>query len=142
MSIGEDLRCLGKKLKAWFSVLFGLGIILYFGGAFVVFIYQGIDATGNISHTETTDITVSSNWLIGEIKECTSPVLHDGSQPRKPYGYALGFITCDDSPLKTFKVTFYGRREQGEYSDVEWSCIREPATFTCKQTGGTRKPRW
>jgi hypothetical protein len=92
--LGEDLRSFGKKLKTWFSVLFGLGIILYFGGAFVIVIYQVIDATGNIPHTETTDITVSSNWLMGETKQCSSPVLRDGSQPSKPHGYAMGVLSA------------------------------------------------
>jgi hypothetical protein len=125
----------GERVKVWLGVL----MILYFGGAAVMASYQGLDRAGYLSHTEVTDITVSPNWLVGETRQCNSPVLHgsDATGAGKPHGYAMGVVVCDDSPVKTFSVTFYGRTEQREYSGIQWSCTKGSSAFTCKQTGGS-----
>ena len=134
------------KVEGWGSrilAVLGLLMIMYFVGALVVFFYQAVDHVGYISHTEVTEITVSSNWLDGEIKQCDSAVLLSGAASAgKPYGYAISAFVCDDSPLKTFTVKFFGRTVQPEYVEVQWNCRRELDTFTCKQTGGTRYRGW
>jgi hypothetical protein len=123
-----------------------LGVLLWFGflGAVAYGVHRGLDHLGYISHAVVTDITVSSNWLVGETKRCSSPVLlgRDATQANKPNGYAMVVVVCDDSPVKTFTVTFYGRTEQPEYSGVQWSCLGESGSFTCKQTGGTDYRGW
>ena len=102
------------------------------------------DRWGYLIHTETTDITVSADWRVGERKVCVSPIVHQqkASTDYKSEGYAMSIVACDDSPTQTLKVAFYGRAKQPDYDGVQWSCIRnevswrQAAAFTCKQTAG------
>ena len=106
--------------------------------------WTSADRWGYLRHSETTDITVSADWSVGESKVCVSPIVHGqkSSIKHKPDGYAMGIVACDDSPTETLKVAFYGRTKQPDYDGVQWNCIRnklawwEGAAFTCRQTAG------
>jgi len=108
--------------------------------------YGWLDSIGWIAHQEDTTITARSDWLVGESKECASPVLNkDGAALLgKEAGYALYSVSCDDGPEHKMKVTFYGRKVQPEYESISWRCEREQPwfgdgnSFTCYQTGGER----
>jgi hypothetical protein len=134
--------------NAAFGEALGYLILLLIVGGLV---YAGVhwswttlDGMGWIAHTVQTKITVSPNWMVGETKTCSSPILtgNDAAIEHTDEGYALYLIACDDSPVETFEVMFYGRKEQPEYRSVQWSCERrEPnsfkkTVFNCKQTAG------
>lgn len=89
-------------------------------------------------HEVATLITAQSNWLPGESKDCQSATLdaNAAAKVRKPIGYALAMIACDDGPTHSMKVQFYGKTVQPEYKVVLWHCTRNDNEFTCKQTGG------
>lgn len=89
-----------------------------------------------IPHSVETSISVDENWIVGETKECKSyPLIsrvapHLGKEP----GYAAGSLHCDDGPMHTVRVTFYGRLNQPEHKIAYWQCTRNPEAFTCRQT--------
>lgn len=102
--------------------------------------YQWLDSIGWISHREDTVISVQSDWLVCESKECWSFPLDGFSAPllKKEIGYAMSSVSCDDGPKHKMKATFYGRKVQTEYKVVTWRCTRGLISFTCYQTGGAQ----
>lgn len=106
--------------------------------------YEWPDSIGWISHREDTAITVGSDWLVGESKECWSATLNSEGAAllSKEVGYAMSSVSCDDGLEHKMKVTFYGRKVQPEYKVVSWRCARNETSFlndnafTCYQTGG------
>jgi hypothetical protein len=138
-SIGRGLTALGEGLSvvwkiAQFCALAFFLILLAYG------LFSWMDESGWISHREETVISVRSDWLVGESKECWSATLDsDGAAlSRKEIGYAMSSISCDDGPEHKMEVTFYGRKVQPEYKLVSWRCTRNVISFTCYQTGGER----
>jgi hypothetical protein len=104
-------------------------------------IYTGCDSLGFISHTSETTITASQAWLIGEIRQCiTLPEAEEVARGSKHNaGYALRRVTCGDEPNHDMSITFFGRKDQPEFSEVMWDCTRKDNTFECRETGGNRK---
>jgi hypothetical protein len=100
--------------------------------------YKWADTEGYLAHRADTVITARSDWLVGESKDCLSPVLDDRSAilMKKEVGYALSSVGCDDGQEHQMSVTFYGREVQAEYKIAHWRCTREQTSFTCYQTGG------
>jgi len=121
-------------LETWGCVI-GLFVIAYMG----YWGYTALDSAGWISHREDSVITAKENWFVGESKDCTSYPLDPNSAKsvRKPRGYAILRLSCDDGPEHNVPITFWGRSEQPEYEWVTWRCKREPDSFTCKQTGNS-----
>jgi len=131
----EEPRSLVSRIRTGIGFL----LLLYFVGSAIYAGYEWLDTMGWISHQEDTSISVSSNWLAGESKECGSVPLNTqaASQLGKEVGYAMSDVSCsDDAPKHLMKVTFYGREVQPEYNVVTWRCNRDLASFTCYQTGG------
>ena len=90
--------------------------------------YGALDSAGSISHQQATMISVRSDWIAGESKECRTNASDDGN--------VLSGLSCDDGPEHEMSVTFYGRKVQPEYRVVDWRCKREETSFTCFQMGG------
>jgi hypothetical protein len=107
-------------------------------------IYTFADYKGYIQHTCETTISVQSDWLVGESKECWSATLNSDRSALlgKEVGYAMSSVFCDDGPEHKMKIAFYGRKVQTEYKVVSWRCTRNEVSFlngnsfTCYQTGG------
>jgi hypothetical protein len=128
-----QIRMLFEQLKP---------IILWSSGIFLVIIlaaaaYSAADESGYISHSVETSISAQENWLIGEAKECTSPVLNAKTAHYigQEDGYVAVFVTCDNGPQHAIKVTFYGQLNQPDHKLITWRCTRESEGFTCKQKG-------
>ena len=110
----------------------GGGCLIFLGvlGAAIWCGYQLMESAGYISHTVEAVITAQGNWIVGESKECTSPIRET------PFTY----VSCDDGPEHKVKITFYGREKQGRNVAI-WDCKRNDVSFmndtafTCKQTG-------
>ena len=123
--------------------------------------YKRLDSFGWIPHQEETVITASSDWLVGESKECWSARNSDYADLANKFhgatadqlakaidpstaGDVLSSVSCDDGPQHKMKVTFYGRRIQHDNKIVTWRCTREQpifligTRFTCYQTGGKK----
>ena len=92
---------------------------------------------GYAQHSVETSISAQQNWFVGETKECSSFPLRDpeayrlGEEP----GYMTASVHCDDGPVHTVTVSFYGRLVQPEHKIAYWRCTRESQGFTCRQTG-------
>lgn len=119
-----------------YGCLILLGIVV----AVCYWAYAGIDSIGWMEHREDSVITAQANWFVGESKECTSSPLDDktAESVKKPLGYAVSRISCDDGPEHNVTITFFGRTEQPEYVWVSWRCTRNEDSFTCKQTGASQ----
>lgn len=108
----------------------GCLIVLCLLGAAIYGGYQKLESVGYISHSVETVITAQGSWMVGESKECTSPIRET------PFTY----ISCDGGPEHKVKITFYGREKQGGKAAI-WNCTRNDMSFmnenafTCKQTG-------
>ncbi len=128
--IGRDVLAVAAVFVAIFAVSTTAGGL--------VAVYEWADSAGRISHYEETWITAQTNWLVGESKDCTSYALD--SRMAQAYGTKAGYaflaLACDDGPEHRVKVKFFGRREQPEYSFIEWKCTRGPRGFTCYQLSG------
>lgn len=105
------------------------------GGA--AWAYQQLDQSGMISHEEDSTITAANDWIVGESKDCTSPVLDadTAAAVQKETGYAFSEVSCDDGPEHQIKIRFYGQQSQPEHRVVLWHCTRAEDSFTCKETG-------
>ncbi len=100
-------------------------------------IYGCADSQNFVPHSVETLITAQPNWLVGEMKNCSSEVL-DPDMARefgKEYGYVAEFISCDDGPAHMIKVTFQAPLIQPGHRSIKWHCTRETDSFTCRQTG-------
>jgi hypothetical protein len=99
--------------------------------------YSQLDSIGWIQHHGDGVITVQGNWLVGEIKDCTSIPLGGESAKilDRPVGDVTWRIDCGDGPSHTMTITFYGKKEQPETAGVAWKCTRREDSFLCKQTG-------
>jgi hypothetical protein len=132
-----------RKRADWMLLIIGLLVVCGIIAAIIAGHRQLIDHAVT-SYEADTMITAQSNWLPGESKDCRSLVLNARAAAalHREQGYALQAIVCDDGPLHSMKVTFYGKQVQPEYATVLWHCTRnrDPMTseteFTCKQTGG------
>jgi hypothetical protein len=122
-------------------------VVLAVIAAFIYGAIIGPDYLGLRAHeVEAANITATGSWMVGESRPCTSfPVdketaRYTGVLP----GYSFKFIECDpgmSSPeprVRQMKITFYGRKLQPEYSVVNWTCIRQPEQFTCRELSGSR----
>jgi hypothetical protein len=111
--------------------------------AMIVLGYQAVDDDGWIPHREETTITAQSNWFQGESKDCISNPLdpRTAQAMKKPEGYAMSKILCDDGPEHVVRITFYGRLEQPQHTWVAWRCTRNSDSFTCKQTANSPSAR-
>lgn len=100
-------------------------------------IYSALDENGQISHSVETSISAQENWLVGESKGCTSPVLDAKTAQylHQEPGYVASLVACDNGPQHAIKVTFYGQLNQPDHKLITWRCTRESDGFTCKQKG-------
>lgn len=100
-------------------------------------IYSALDENGQISHSVETSISAKENWLVGESKDCTSPVVNAKTAQfiGQDEGYVAMFVTCDEGPQHTITVKFYGQMNQPAEKLITWRCTRETEGFTCKQKG-------
>lgn len=126
-----------KSLFSLFGSLLSIVLFLIFVCAIPYGIYSTMDEDGEISHTVETSISVQENWLIGESKECTSPVLDAKTAEyiHQESGYVASFVACDDGSQHAIKVKFYGQLNQPTHKLILWRCTRESEGFTCKQKG-------
>jgi hypothetical protein len=120
-------------MKSAFSTIFGwcaFGLILWG-------IYYAADTAGYVPHSIETSITAQPNWLVGETKECFSPILDakTAAQLGKETGDPASLIYCDDGPEHIIKVTVFGNLEQLGHKTATWRCTREADSFTCRQIG-------
>jgi hypothetical protein len=110
-------------------------------GTVVYGIYAFADYEGYIQHGVETTITAQQNWIVGETKECWSPVLDKeiAGKIGKEDGNVTSSINCDDGTLHKMKVNIYGRLNQPEHKLIYWRCTRKSdiysAGFTCRETG-------
>ncbi len=118
-------------------------IVLWTAGIFFLCatpfgIYSAMDENSQVPHSVETSISAQENWLVGESKECTSPVLDTKTAHyiNQEPGYVASFVSCDNGPQHAIKVTFYGQLNQPEHKLITWRCTRESEGFTCKQKGG------
>jgi hypothetical protein len=134
-----------EKTRAQYVVtLFVWAILLSLFAAGGKQMWDTIDQSGWINHMEDTSITVQGNWLEGESKDCSSPVLSSAEAVSvgKVPGYALGSIVCDSGPSHAVRIQFYGQQYQSGKQVAMWRCTRTSVSafsswaFTCKQTGG------
>lgn len=131
-----------EKAAAGCSVCLALVVVVFVGGYGA---YTGIDSSGWMPHSEDSVITAQANWFVGESKDCTSYPLDakTAQAMKKPKGYAIAQINCDDGPQHSVKITFFGRTEQPEYDWITWRCTRNESSFTCKQIANSPfQPRW
>jgi hypothetical protein len=100
-------------------------------------IYLAADESGYISHSVESTVTARQDWLVGETKECFSPVLDWNTALRigKKTGNSTTSFHCDDGPEHIINVTFFGNPLQPEHKVALWRCKRETDGFTCHQTG-------
>jgi hypothetical protein len=99
--------------------------------------YQWTNSQRYVSHTVETSITAQPNWLVGEVKDCLSPVLHCKTAPlfKQETGYVASSLNCDNGPSHTIKVTIHAPLLQPEHKSISWRCTRETEGFSCEQTG-------
>ena len=127
-------------IVGFFSVLVFLGILAVSsdsGPANWADVADGIMPDGYARHSVETSVSAQQNWIVGEIKECSSLPLRDMEAYRlgKEPGYIAASINCDDGPMHTVTVNLYGRLSQPEDRIAYWRCTRESEGFTCRQTG-------
>jgi hypothetical protein len=113
---------IGAWITLWWAVFYG---------------FNALSFNGYFPHFVETEISVQPDWLVGEVKECSSPVLnrpiaHDLG---KKNGYVAEVMYCDDGPKRAMNVTLFGRLEQPEHRWITWKCRRDATGFTCHQTG-------
>lgn len=128
------LAKLYERFQGWLFLILALVVISVVLNV-VIAIYNGIDGHGLISHDAETLITAKGNWIVGESKYCISNPLGAPSG-NKDRGYAFSFLNCDDGPPHQIKVTFWGRKNQPEYTFVSWKCIRHESDFVCYEQSG------
>jgi hypothetical protein len=93
--------------------------------------YLFLDSFGWVSHEVDSAISAESNWFVGESKECSTFTLDKT-------GFALANVNCDNGPMHSVKIKFFGRKEQPEYASIQWKCTREAEGFTCFEQSGVK----
>jgi hypothetical protein len=138
--------------------ILGVCVLLYFGGAFVIAIYQELDGRGWIRRTHDTPVWIAGDWLVGEYRECdmqTATPAFEGSNydaedlktlPRLFCGKeANGFFDWSETKtgtdlswqtisgdFHTLPVSYFGRLERPDRWRVSWRCQRNTGSLTCK----------
>jgi hypothetical protein len=135
----DMLKGIGK-LAAW-----AVGLALVVG--FALAGYDAIDVGGYISHDQTTDVFMSSDWLVGENRLCSLTEFLDAKG--KPTGKVLS-VTCPQEEKKldphNMSVTFKGVLDPKDMDGKErpisiwWTCTRGSGSFTCVPVATSAKP--
>ena len=104
--------------------------------------YKQADSCGWLTHRRQAQVVAdSSNWLVGETKECTSFPLPAEKDSERPVGYAVDAVYCDKGASQhETEVRFFGRIIQPEYAVVRWNCARDQEGFACYELGGFSVP--
>jgi hypothetical protein len=139
-----DEKRRSTKIWVWTGAILVLIVVRWFapvygGPASWDDVADWIMPDGYIRHSVETSISVQDNWIVGETKACKSyPLIPEIAShlnhPTEP-GYAAAPFNCDNGPTHTVTVNLYGRLNQPEHRTAYWRCTRDPAAFTCRQTG-------
>jgi hypothetical protein len=128
------------KLAAW---VFGIGIAI----VVVLAIYDQLDINGYLRHEQTTDVYMTSNWMVGENRVCSLTESYDG------YGHQTGKVVALLCPFDgrnyethNVSVTFKGVLDPKDMNGKErpipdqWKCTRGSDNFTCEAMANPAKP--
>lgn len=116
----------GLKGIKWSAIVIGCYLASY--------VILNSDSYGWIPHTKTIDVSMASDWMVGEERTCI------GFQDSSPQIVSLACPVGDyTEKAHRFEVKFWGRisrpellkPDASEENHFEWKCVRGGEGFTC-----------